>query len=114
MVSPRAKDKKTLIRILMNGFQLEADEPLPLILSQKGILDIHDDVLNMSFDDIEDLKMYKDANGNDVKLPTPRRFPLLILNKHHSCRIDQGNPIEDTWSSITPEDIDDYRNSSLA
>jgi hypothetical protein len=52
MVSHRAEDKKTLISIILNGFHLEANvnQSLPLILSQKGILDIGD-VLNMSFDE---------------------------------------------------------------
>jgi hypothetical protein len=56
MVYSQAEDKEALTHILLTGFQLEVDEPLPLILSQKGIVDIRD-VLNMSFDDIEDLKM---------------------------------------------------------
>jgi hypothetical protein len=100
-----AQDALTHVLQALLGF---ADSnPLPLALVRSGYTDIRH-VITMTQGDIDALE-YKDGNQGIVGVPSPARNLLRIFNAYHVYRYGDGDPIGDGWTSITPQEFNEFR-----
>jgi hypothetical protein len=80
--------------------------PLPLALICSGYTDIRL-VITMTQDNIDALE-YEDGNQDIIGVPSPAWNLLRIFNAHHVYRYKEGDPIGDGWTSITPQEINEF------
>ena len=101
----QAQDVLTHVLQLLLGFT--DTDPLPLALAQSGYTDIHH-VITMTQDDIDALD-YEDSNQDVVGVPSPARNLLRIFNAYHVYWYKEGDPIGDGWTSIMPQEFNNFR-----
>jgi hypothetical protein len=101
----QAQDALTHVLQTLLGFT-EDSIPLPLALVCSGYTDICH-VITMTQDDIDALD-YKDSNQDVIGMPSPARNLLWIFNAYHVYRYEEGHPIGDGWTSIMPQEFNDF------
>jgi hypothetical protein len=101
----QAQDALTHVLQALLGF-IDTN-PLPLALVCSGYTDIHH-VITMTQDDIDALE-YEDGNQNVVGMPSPARNLLRIFNAYHVFQYEEGDPIGDGWTSIMPQEFNEFR-----
>jgi hypothetical protein len=89
-------------------FQLLIDDPLITALTQasRTIIKIGD-ILIMPYDDILDLT-YADDEGDVYLVLKGYKYRLRALKYYHLDKIATGNPIKNSWLSLTHEEYDEY------
>jgi hypothetical protein len=103
----RAEKALAFDHIIKVVFEQQGDTPLTLAFEQNAIRDVCG-IINMSHEDIDTLK-YVNEQGVERHVPIGYLSLIRILKEYHIHRHGQGDPIGDSWTSITPEMFDDYR-----
>ena len=101
----QAQDALTHVLQVLLGFT--NTDPLPLALICSGYTDICH-VITMTQDNIDALE-YEDGNQDIVGMPSPARNLLRIFNAYHVYWYKEGDPIGDGWTSIMPQELNDFR-----
>jgi hypothetical protein len=105
MVFTRADGKLALAHVIKDVFELPDDHPLPIVLTQAGIVEIGD-ILSMPYNNILDLT-YLDDQVNEHLVGKGDKYRLRIIKYYHHHQITVGNPIED-WLTLTWEEYHEY------
>jgi hypothetical protein len=103
----RQQAQDTLTHILQVLLGFNDTDPLPLALVRSGYTDIRH-VITMTQEDINALE-YEDGNQDVVSVPSPARNLLRVFNAYHVYRYKEGDPIGDGWTSITPQEFNEFR-----
>jgi hypothetical protein len=106
MFFTRADGKLTLVTpVIENVFELLADHPLTIALTQAGIVDVGD-VLSMPYDDVLHLK-YTNDQGDEVPVGKGDTYRLRIIKYYHFHWITAGDSIKD-WLTLTQDEYHAY------
>jgi hypothetical protein len=106
MVFTRADGKLALTHVIENVFQLPIKNPLTTALTQAGIIEIGD-ILCMPYDDMLDLT-YMDGKGDKYPFSKGYKYRLRAFKYCHLHWIATGDPIGDTWLSLTQKEYNEY------
>jgi hypothetical protein len=102
----RQQAQDALTHVLQTLLRFADSDPLPLSLVCSGYTDIRH-VITMAQDDINALE-YEDGNQGVVGMPSPARTLLRIFNAYHVYQYEDGDPIGDGWTSITPQEFNEF------
>ena len=104
MVLTRVDGKLALTHVIKNIFELLTNNPLTTVLTD--IIEIGD-ILCMPYDNMLDLT-YMDGKGDKYPISKGCKYRLRAFKYYHLHWIATGDPIGDTWLSLTQKEDDEY------